>query len=415
MTHNAQATIYPNCYITKLVTEEAIQYTGLKLSKNTWFPGLSDFRDQGQVMILIALLLRTLASKAAFDTEVWRQGALLEPFQDLRVRLIPNCSVARAFLKSLPAANSSASAWRPWRTYVDTVYGEPVAGKVSVADFNIFYGVALSWPPRLPDSLRCDGFSVYTTYLAAHRSTTPSVLIRRASERIVVPSFGFVEVYRSSHHLAPEGVGYGCWFYLSRGTGTWVYTGRTRVIARSQGHTELHSLKVSGSSDGIRSSASRGGYHCVILSSADSEPLYVGSVTAPRPRNILELRIGPEICAKALATSGLQLAAAPAALYALPAVDGTWALTAQRMGLDSVQLYPTNRAGHAELVIVQPSCMKQHEPLGRCAPPGVVFAGRDPSTRLDRPRLCECQEPRRASHTNELMRCTPAKQRRHTM
>ncbi|KAG8467129.1 hypothetical protein KFE25_000445 [Diacronema lutheri] len=312
------------------------------------------------LLLLLLLLLLDLAD-AARRVSVWREGTPLRPSSATDVLLLPNCSVARAFVASLPAAGAPARAWRPWRAYVDEVYGEPAAGLVSVADFNVFFGVALRWPPTVPDQLACGAFTLFTTFLAAHRSPRPSLVVRRPAERYDAANGSYVEVYRSSHYLAPEGVGYGCWFYMARGTGAWVHAGATRVVTRQYAGVAwglLADARARGTRRRVTALAPRGGFLCVTLESPAAEPLCVGSAD-PRAASDSSrapneaLRIGPELCTGALRSGGdaASTAGAPrrGALYALPVADGTWPLTARRLGLDSLQVVPTTRPGHAEI------------------------------------------------------------------
>jgi hypothetical protein len=347
-----------------------------------------------------------------FTVHPWVPGARLEATDPGRVYLIANCSVADAFVRSLPSESSDEVAWEPWRSYMAAVYGEPAAHRVNVSDFNFFWGVCLSWPPRVPDELACSGFSLFSTYLAAHRASIPSLQLRRVGDRYVVPRGGMVEVFRSSHLLAPEGVGYGCWFYMARGTGMWVRTGRTFITARHNANLMWNNVldEQSGTKRWVLKLAPRGAFVCVAQGRVTDELSVVGHVnpraampTKSRHPPQLHLRLGMCDSASAHATQALVQGKT---IYALPVADGTWPLRARQRHLDSLQIFPTTRRGHIELVLATPACMLRREPIGRCAPAGVVFTGLNPAAAGSAlARECACHEPRRMNRSTEMMRC----------
>lgn len=360
-------------------------------------------RPRGARTLLLGVQAVVLASSRLTHppslVRVWRPGVRLVPYQRDAVWLLPNCAVASAFLRSLPDPHAPDAAWAPWERYLELVYGEKAARRVDIRGFNMFFGVATSWPPGNKSSaLDCGRFVVHVPYLAAGMWPLPAVLVRRAGERMVAESNAWVEVYRSRHRLGPEGVGYGCWFYAARGTGQWVHLGRTRALRRRDAAGAFSLVRLpSGETQHMHGSIARLRMHyaCVRApppaASRDELPLFVGAINLrDGVTKNKRLILTAERCAELPNAAELRLGD-PAAgrMYVLPPADGVWALNARRAGYDSVQLYPSTRAGHVEVLLGTDACMYASVPIQVCPPDGVVIAGPDPARR----QPCRCREP----------------------
>ena len=60
----------------------------------------------------------------------------------------------------------------------------------------------------------------------------------------------WVEVYRQqvSSLWKPEGLGYGCWYHMARGTGMWVNVGRTVGLTRKEAARRFGSIALANGS-----------------------------------------------------------------------------------------------------------------------------------------------------------------------
>lgn len=328
----------------------------------------------------------------------WNSSIPLSPWNATGFAVLSNCAQVDALVSSLPA-NASDRRWATWGHYVDAIYNETVPRHINLRHFSFFRGVALhNKSHSLSDRTlwQCEHYTASNVYTQGSRAIVVWPTRGPLALGAVAHSNEWVEVYRQQVSTAwnPEGLGYGCWYHMARGTAIWANVGRTLGLTRSKaaqrfGHIAFQNGSLwDPAAERLNTQRFTAGmkFKChVCISQAAS-----GHLTALGLASLSGTPGTPVWDASTSCASVGAQAAPGGRIYSVPCLDGVWALNAARQGFDSLQLlspgWPEGE-NEVELLLTGKECTSsRRQPLGVCPPLPITRAG------IDARRPCDCHE-----------------------